>query len=231
MLRNLNTIFNAAIVAVAVTAAGTLLWRTAVAKPPERSLVETVDGLSIPPDKVVHVRGTGRLAIVEFSDFECPFCSRHARTAGRQIETELLNAGRIRHVFFNFPLANHSRAQKASEAAVCAAKQGRFWEMHHRLFESSATLDGNDLLARAGGLPVDAGRFAACLINGESAADVLRQVEIGRRLGVRSTPAFLIGTVEQDGAITFVRRITGAAAFTHFKAVVDELESNVLERR
>lgn len=231
MLRHLNTIFNALIVVVAIAAGGTLLWRLYFLPAGERALVETVSRLGIPAENVTHVRGNGRLALVEFSDFECTFCARHARTAARQIDTQLVNTGRIRHVFLKFPLPNHPRAQKASEAAACAAKQGRFWEMHDRLFENSATLEHDDLVRRAGGLGVDLGRFTECLKSGETRADVLREAEVGRRLGVRATPTFFVGTVEQNGAITFLRRINGAVAFAHFKSVVDELESNLSVER
>ena len=161
--------------------------------------------------------------LVEFADYECPFCARHAQTTAPTIKTNLLDSGDIRHVFFNFPLAIHPHAQKAGEAAECAANQGRFWEMHERLFSDPKALDLPDLSRRAEIIGLDGTKFSACLESGETTAKVHADLEEGRRLGVNSTPAFFVGTVQPDGAVKLQKRINGAVPFEEFDSVVKEL--------
>lgn len=231
MLRYLNTILNAVTALSLVIAAGVLSWRAyqATSRPSADQLpVQTVGHLGIPQERITHVRGEGRLALVEFSDFECPFCARHATTTAHRIKTEFLNPGHVRHVFFHFPLATHPRAHKASEAAECAGAQGRFWEMHELLFESPTSLEQDDLFQRAERLRLERNAFAECLTSGRTAANVRRDVELARRLGVRSTPTFFIGLVENDGKINLLRRIDGAVPFTQFSTVFEELQLNAV---
>jgi protein-disulfide isomerase len=208
-----------------LVAAAKVLWQTneaSVSTPSRHSRVQTVSGLSISHSEMTHVRGSGRIALVEFSDFECPFCSRHANTTARTIATKWLSPGYIRHVFFNYPLPIHSSARKASEAVECASNQGRYWEMHERLFASFPALQFRDLMAHASRVGVDSTTFAACLDSGETTARVERDIEVGRRLGVSSTPVFFIGTVEEDGGVRLVRRIDGAVPFEHFDTALSE---------
>jgi protein-disulfide isomerase len=206
-----------------IAAAGALLWRLYQAPPPppgQRPPVETVEGLTIAPEAVSNVRGTGRVVLVEFSDYECPFCARHTQTTAPNIKKELIDSGTLQHVFFNFPLAIHPKAQKAGEAAECAAKQGRFWEMHEQLFENQKALDTPDLLARAEKVGLELEAFRGCLESGMTADKVQADFKEGSRLGVNATPAFFIGTRQPNGSITLVSRINGAVPFDMFKTAV-----------
>jgi protein-disulfide isomerase len=162
---------------------------------------------------ITHVRGTGSVALVEFADYECPFCARHAKETAPTIKEELLDSGQIQHVFFNFPLAIHAHAQKAGEAAECAARQGRFWEMHERLFEDTSALADTDLIAKAAAIGLDVTKFRECLTSGATASDVRADLDEGRRLGVNSTPSFFVGVRQPDGTISLLRRISGAVPF------------------
>jgi protein-disulfide isomerase len=208
-----------------MVAAAAVLWRlyTTPSPPGSRPSVEEVKGLNISSSKMTNARGTGRIALIEFSDYECPFCARHSQTTGPTIEKELLDSGGIKHVFLNFPLSIHPRAQKAGEAAECAGRQGRFWEMHYSLFEDNKALEATDLSTRAERLGLDQAQFIDCLQNGDTADKVRADVAEGTRLGVNSTPTFFIGTVQPDGTIELVKRINGAVPFEQFKKVFDEL--------
>jgi protein-disulfide isomerase len=209
-----------------IVAAGTLLWKVyhpASMAPTSRPPVERVEGLTISGSSVTHVRGTGAVVLVEFTDYECPFCARHAQKTGPSIKERLLDAGEIQHVVFNFPLPMHSRAEKAGEAAECAAEQGRFWEMHERLFDAPMALEIPDLVAKADALGLDATRFAQCLKDGVARARVRADVEAGQRLGVAATPAFFFGTREPDGTITLTRKINGALPFDTFVETVRDV--------
>lgn len=209
---------------VVIAAAGVFLWRSfqPPAPPRQRPLVEAVEGLTIAPQAVSNVRGTGRVVLVEFSDYECPFCAKHTHTTATDIKRELVDSGTLQQVVFNFPLAIHPRAQKAGEAAECAAKQGRFWEMHAELFANQKALDIEALLARAEKAGLDVEAFSGCLESGLAADKVQADVEEGRRLGVNSTPVFFVGVRQPNGSITLTARLNGAVPFEMFRTAVRE---------
>lgn len=137
-----------------------------------------------------------RVTIIEFADFQCPYCGRAA-----EVMEELLQAyeGRVRLVFRHFPLSFHPLASKAAEASACADEQGRFWEFHDALFESRA-LEPEALQAQAGRLGLDLERFAGCLDSGKTADVVRRDLAAGQQAGVTGTPAFFINGVFLSGA-------------------------------
>src|SRR4030066_1699916 len=80
-----------------------------------------------------------KLTLIEFSGFQCPFCSRHVQQTMPQLEKDYIKTGKVKYVFFDFPLDFHKNAFRAAEAADCAREQGKFWEMHDKLFEDQKT--------------------------------------------------------------------------------------------
>ena len=149
------------------------------------------------------------VTIVEFSDFQCPFCVRARPTVQRVRETY---GDRVRFVFRHFPLDFHLQAEKAGEAAACAGDQGKFWEMHDLLWANNAKLQPEDLKGHAATLGLDPGTFAECLASGRHAGLVERDVEAGRAYGVSGTPAFFVNG----------RPLTGAQPFEAFAAIIDD---------
>jgi protein-disulfide isomerase len=149
------------------------------------------------------------VTIVEFSDFQCPFCVRARPTVNRVRE---VYGDDVRWVFRHFPLSFHQQAPKAGEAAACAGEQGSFWEMHDRLWDSSGQLQVADLKENAAGLGLDAEAFGECLDSGRYAALVEEDTAAGARLGVSGTPAFFING----------RPLIGAQPFEAFAAVIDD---------
>ncbi len=138
------------------------------------------------------------VTIVEFSDFQCPFCQR--------IQPVLLDLlakykGQVRVSYRDFPLSViHSRAKQAAEAARCAGEQGKFWEYHDRLYADNTKLSEQDLLAHAKELGLDEQPFGACLTSGKYAAAVDEDEKAGERVGVSGTPAFFVNGVVLEGA-------------------------------
>lgn len=234
MLRHIKRVVDTWSTVLVIVAAVALLWslyqRPALLGRGSRPIVEDVTGLSIPASNVTHVRGSGRVVLVEFADYECPFCARHAQTTASAIDKELIDSGEIQHVFFNFPLSIHPRAQKAGEAAECAAQQGRFWEMHQQLFQDPKALEISDLSARAESLALDRAKFMKCLEDGDTAEMVRADLVEGRRLGVTSTPAFFVGIRQPNGAITLVKRIYGAVPFETFSEAIRAMPIQRAER-
>lgn len=149
-----------------------------------------------------------KVTIVEFSDFECPFCSRAGDTVAQVMEHY---GDQVRLVFRNFPLSFHQKAPKAAEAALCAEDQGKFWEMHDRLFAHQEAIDLPDLKAHARTIGLDGALFDACLDEGRKTAQVQADIEAATEAGVSGTPAFFING----------RLLSGAQPFEAFKAVID----------
>jgi protein-disulfide isomerase len=150
------------------------------------------------------------VTIVEFSDFQCPYCSRATSTIKKLEEAY---AGKIRLVYRDFPLVQiHPQAAQAAEAASCANDQGKFWEMHDSLFGQQDKLSTEDLKQRAVTLGLDAAAFNACLESGRHRAEWQSDEKDGTRYGVSSTPAFFING----------RLIVGAQPYESFARVVEE---------
>jgi protein-disulfide isomerase len=131
-------------------------------------------------------------------------------------------------VSFAFPLERiHPQARQASEAAECAARQGRFWQMHEQLFASANALAADDLVNRAESIGLDLEQFKRCLA-GAAAAKIAGDVAVARRLDVSSTPTFFVGLIEADGSIRLQKRLNGAVPFEHFEAAVNEISGTKL---
>ena len=150
--------------------------------------------LAVPVGADDHVRGPddAPVTIVEYGDFECPFCGVAHRTVQRLAERY---GDRLRVVFRSFPLGQHRYAEAAAEAAEFAADAGRFWEMHDVLFEHQRELDVDDLLRYAREIGLDAGALARALRDGTYAGLVADQKEGGEASEIPATPAFFLNGV------------------------------------
>jgi len=123
----------------------------------------------------------------------------------------------------DFPIESiHPHAFKAAEAAHCAAEQGKYWEMHERLFAHPRNLTPAELPGHGAAVGLDPPKFQACLESGRHAGRVRRDLADGQKVGVRGTPTFFLGVAEGDGTrVRVVRVIRGAQGFAAFKAVID----------
>jgi len=130
----------------------------------------------------------GGVMFVEFSDFQCSFCSRVTPTL-KQVKAAYPNA---KYHFLHFPLSFHPDAQKAAEAAQCAGKQGKFWEMHDAMFANQSALSVGSLKASAARLGLNTAAFDSCLESGETAEEVSAQQQQAMAFGIGGTPGFLV---------------------------------------
>jgi len=142
------------------------------------------------------------VTIVEFSDFQCPYCGREYPVVERVMKEY---DGKVRLVFRHFPLEFHQFAQKAAEAGACAADQGgeKFWKLHDRMFTNQQKLAVDDLKGYAKDLGLDGARFDKCLDSGEKRPLVEADEKAGQEAGVSGTPAFFINGVFINGAVPF----------------------------
>jgi protein-disulfide isomerase len=182
-----------------------------------------VDGTS--PE--VKGNGNARLAIVEFSDFQCTYCLSYVTETFPQIDKNYIKTGKVKYFFRNLPLTDgHPNAFRAAEAARCAAEQGKFWEAHDRFFANQDTLNPNDWPQHAQALHLDTAKFDECLMKGKYDAEINKDMDEAERLGINGTPAFLIGVLTPDGQHVSVHKVMlGAEPFESFKQALDEASS------
>jgi len=175
---------------------------------------ETGDISKISPvGKDDHVQGdkNAKVTLIEYSDFQCPFCSRHVPTLDKILADY---QGKVRLVFRNFPLTSlHPYAQKAAEAAECAGDQNKFWEMHDKLFANQDALTVDNLKQYAKDLGLDSSKFDSCLDSGKYVERISTQATEAQAAGITGTPGTFVGS-------TLVK---GAYPYDTFKQIIDSL--------
>jgi len=167
-----------------------------------------------------------KVTLIEFSDYQCPFCGRNFQQTFPQIVTDYVKTGKVKYVFHDFPLEQlHPNAFKAAEAARCAGEQGKYWEMHDKLFANQKALDAKNLPDYAKAVGVDPDKFQACLTAEKDTAKIRAELDAGAKAGVTGTPAFFLGLTDAngDGKVHATKFISGAQPYTAFKAAIDEL--------
>jgi protein-disulfide isomerase len=164
-----------------------------------------------------------KLTLIEFSEFQCPFCGRHVKDTYPAIDKEYIRTGKAKFVFRDLPLESiHKNAFKAAEAAHCAGEQKKFWQMHDRLFDNQKSLEPAMLTAHAQAIGLDAGKFQQCLQSGKYAGDIRRDIADANKIGITGTPTTVIGVTQpNDSKIKVLRVIKGAQPFATFKEALD----------
>jgi protein-disulfide isomerase len=190
------------------------------------SPIEEIDPIQLDV-KTAQVKGAAdaSVVLVEFSDFECPFCGQHFRTTYSQLVQKLVETGKLQYVFKNLPLqAIHPKASDAAEAAQCAANQQQFWQMHDRLFGNQQALARGDLRNHAASLGLNMPDYDACIARGDMAIRVRNDLAEATKLGLTGTPTFFLGRRIGD-QVRFTRKITGAQQFNVFRAAIQSLDN------
>lgn len=179
------------------------------AKTPVRILLEPPRQKVAAADSPAKGPMNAPIELIEFSDFQCPFCQRAHPTVAQVLNTY---GDKIRFVYRNYPLPNHPNARPAAEAAQCANEQGKFWPYHDRLFANPTKLADSDLKQAAAELGLDSGRFNACFDSHRFKEVVETDIKEGNEAGVNGTPAFFING----------RLVSGAQPFDAFKRIIDD---------
>jgi protein-disulfide isomerase len=174
-------------------------------------------------------RADAKLVLVEFSDFQCPYCGRYTRDTLHQLEKEYVETGKVRYVFRHFPLERlHPLALRAAHASECANAQGRFWEMHNRLFANQQALAEADLLKTAQDLGLNMGSFKSCLADQPTSPPKVRKDQAeGARAGISGTPTIFLGTLTKEGRVKVLRRLVGAQPYPNFKKAIDDTLASI----
>ena len=168
------------------------------------------------------------VVVVEFSDFQCPFCGAAAGTNKALIDKfksqdptwspaeaylkQLAQEGKIKWVFRDFPLSFHQYSEKAAEASQCAFEQGKYWEYHDLLFQNQGALTITDLKAYAKQLNLDTSKFNQCLDSGKYENEVKSDLATGQKLGIQGTPTYIVND----------KPLVGAQSAATFKKVIEQ---------
>ncbi|HMB75453.1 MAG TPA: DsbA family protein [Kiloniellaceae bacterium] len=166
------------------------------------------------------------VTIVEFSDYQCPFCSRHVQNVAPALKANYLDSGKVKYVAREFPLESiHPAAMAASQAALCAGAQDRYWEMHDLIFANQQKMRPRDFAGYAEELDLDEDDFQDCVESKMFEQQVRDDLDLGRRLGVQGTPSFFVGLTDPENPDVVIAShfIRGAQPYRVFQQAIDAL--------
>jgi len=214
-----------------------LIWIIATGRVPASSSTLTAESsMPLPADPISIADSehegstTARVALIEYSDFECPYCAVFANEVLPAIERNYVNQGTVLFAFRHLPLERrHASAFGAAEAAECAGRQGKFWPMHHVLFQDQAHLDRPTILARAAELNLDSSKFQDCL-QGQAKDKIKHDQLTAASLSVSGTPTYFVGLITADGSVRVTARLAGARPIAEFEHALDKALGSVPKR-
>jgi len=170
------------------------------------------------------------VTLVEYSDYQCPFCARNYRDVMPILQEEYIDTGKLKFVMRENPIASlHKNATNASIAALCAGDQDKYWEMHNLLFENQKKLGVDNLKSFAGTIGLDTASFNECLDGKKTAGQVRKDMASSAKLGMRGTPGFFIGLTDlsDPNKVEASVYLKGAKSIDSFRASIDDLLESV----
>ncbi|MBU0532880.1 DsbA family protein [Candidatus Micrarchaeota archaeon] len=226
----IKTIVYGLIILGALILAGFLIFAQGEEKIKEQEIAQPViptgNGIvNLIDDDMKKGSDSAPLVMVEFSDFECPYCKNFWSQTLPQIERDYIDTGKLQIVYRDFPLSFHPAAQKAAEATECADDQGKGWEMHDKIYENQASLGSTEASAIvnfkswASELGLDRTNFDQCLDSDKYASEVQNDANDGAAIGIRGTPAFRLGKRNGDEIL----EISGAQPYSIFQSTIEQL--------
>jgi len=180
---------------------------------------ELPSSASLIDDDTILGEKKAKLTIVEFSDFQCPYCRKFWQDTLPQIKKEYIDTGKVNFVYRDYPLSIHPMANPSAEATECADEQGKYWQMNDKIFaeqvkkgEGTVQYTLNEIKKWAGEIGLDTKTFNSCLDTRKFKNEVAKDLSDGTAQGVEGTPAFFIGS----------QVMSGAYPFAQFKIIIDE---------
>lgn len=164
------------------------------------------------------------IAIIEYTDFQCPFCGIFVHQTYTQILADYVDTGRVRFIYRDLPSAMHPFAMSAARAARCAEEQGKFWQMHDSLFADQNALAYNSLVDRGPKLGLDVVKYNQCISSNKYADAIQNNIKQAKKIGILGTPTFFLGIIEADKHTVKVEKaLQGAQPYEAFKSNIDVL--------
>jgi protein-disulfide isomerase len=166
-----------------------------------------------------------RVAVVEFSDFQCPYCRRFNADVFAALKNEFINTGRIRYAFGHHPLQSHPLARFLAVASICAAKQTDFWDIHDAFFRRNF-VDEGDVAVFVKERGIKSQEFEQCVDDRKSIDEKIEnETALALELGLFGTPSFAIGAVTPDGRLSIKKLVSGAQSLDSFERVIRQVDS------
>lgn len=174
-------------------------------------------------DSAIYVlgRNDAPLTLVEFTDYECPFCKRFYENTFPVLKKNYIDTGKLKFISRNMPLPMHSHALKAAQAAMCAGEQGKYWEMKDLLFKNQSRLEVDALIGYAKNVALNSDTFKACMSDDNRLKAISDEASYINSLGVSGTPSFVLGKSVGDSVEG--RKIVGAQPIEAFENAINEL--------
>lgn len=166
---------------------------------------------------------SARVTFIEYSDYGCEYCAQYSRQVYPRLIRDYVDSGKVRYVFKNYPVEQlHPDAVKAHVAAACAGDQGRYWDMHDRLFADQGNFQRERFVEDARHAGLDIARFQSCLAGTSHDAIIRQDIDEAVRGGVNGTPVFVVAlTASDNGAVTPLRVVVGVQPYDAFVDAID----------
>jgi protein-disulfide isomerase len=222
-IRKIRFLADLLVTIAALTAAGAVIWAIVANYRASHRAVGSLH-ISLRLDDTPRAGNPlAPLVLVEFSDFECPYCRRFAQEVWPELRARFIDTGRLQVSFRHLPLPIHPHARRLAAAADCAQQQQRFWPMADSLFANNAGASEQELsqYAEQSGLALNV--FVPCMTNGTT-AHIDSDIALARRLKITGTPTFLIARLQPDGQASAAGIMYGALPISQFEKAIDALE-------
>jgi protein-disulfide isomerase len=164
------------------------------------------------------------LTLVEFTDYQCPFCARFETTTFPEIKKNYIDTGKVRFILRDLPLDFHPFALKAAQSVHCAGDQGKFWEMKELVFKNQNKIDVDSLAGYAKDLSLNGDTFKSCMADGKHLKEIGDEAKYAQSLGIAGTPTFVLGKAVGDSVEG--RKIVGALPLEVFEGAINEMLEN-----
>jgi protein-disulfide isomerase len=197
------------------------LEKQGLAQKPKKPKPPATATLQLDPESPSLGATDAPITVVEFTDFQCPYCKRFVETSFPNLKRDYVDTGKVRWVARDLPLKFHPNARKAAQAAHCAGEQGRYWEMRDTLFRNNRNLAPEQLIQYAAPTGIDPGPFADCLASERYLERIDRDAQLAQSIRVTGTPTFVIG--KPKGLTLSGKRVVGAKKQAVFSTEFDRL--------
>ena len=188
---------------------------------PSPAPVDDKVSMAFPPGGFSVGKENAPLVLVEYTDYQCPFCQRYHNDSFAQIKTNFIDTGKVRYISRDFPLPFHENARRSATAARCAGEQGKFWELRHTMIVNANQLQADKLGGYAQAASMDVPKFQACVDSDKFKAAIDKDIAEGSAAGINGTPSFVLGRIE-NGKLQGVRMV-GAMPYAQFEAKIQDM--------
>ncbi len=169
------------------------------------------------------------LVMVEYTDYQCPFCNRFYTTTFPELKKQYIDTGKLRFISRDYPLAFHPHSQKAAQATRCGGEQDKFWQLKDALMINFSRVTPELITSLARDAALDMGKFQECMDSGRHLPEIKDGIDAANAIGINGTPSFVVGRV--TGGYLEGYLLVGAQPFSAFEALIKEIQSGAQKKQ